>query len=95
MCITDSKLEIVAILTKETDQERQSLVGWFLPSLSIYSCTESRLLIASVSGSLLLLGTFSLRRQVGKKCRLAKLVVTGQQKGVIDCLQQDVPVLQV
>jgi hypothetical protein len=34
--------------------------------------------------------TLALPRQVGKKRRLAELVVAGQKEGVIDCLQQDV-----
>jgi hypothetical protein len=37
--------------------------------------------------------TLALARQIGKKRRLAELVVTGQKKGVIDGLQQDVQVL--
>jgi hypothetical protein len=42
------------------------------------------------SSSMVLLRRFALLRQVGKKGRLRELVVTGQKKGVIDGLQQDV-----
>jgi hypothetical protein len=47
------------------------------------------------TSSLLLLRTFALPRQVGKKRRLADLVATGQKKGVTDGFQQNVWVLQV